>query len=116
MGTSQAKRRCAASRLQDARKVTTAAGAALDFAFEMAGPGAFDKNYKSGVDTIFFLSDGAPTDRSAEEILEQLRHRNRLRKIKIHVVAILNHSVRFLRLLAEQNGGVYTFFKVEDKR
>lgn len=94
----------------------TGIGAALDFAFEMAGPGAFDKNYHAGVDTIFVLSDGAPTDRSAEEILEQITHRNRLRKIKIHVVAIMNYSVEFLRLLAERNGGTYKFFKVEDKR
>lgn len=94
----------------------TAAGAALDFAFEMAGAGAHDKNYKTGVDTIFFLSDGAPSDRNTDEILEEVRGRNRLRKIKIHVVAIVNQSVRFLRLLAEQNGGVYKFFKVEDKK
>jgi len=94
----------------------TAAGAVLDFAFEMAGPGATDKNYKSGVDTIFFLSDGAPSDRSADEILEEVRGRNRLRKIRIHVIAILNYSTAFLRKLAEQNGGVYKFFKVEDKK
>ena len=93
----------------------TAAGAALDFAFEMAGPGAADKNYKTGVDTIFFLSDGAPSDRSGDEILEEIRGRNRLRKIRIHVIAILNYSTPFLRKLAEQNGGVYKFFKVEDK-
>ncbi len=94
----------------------TAAGAALDFGFEMAGPGAADKSYKTGVDTIFFLSDGAPTDRPEDQILEDVRSRNRLRKIKVHVVAIVNQSVRFLRLLAEQNGGTYKFFKVEDKQ
>jgi len=94
----------------------TAAGAALDFAFEMAGPGAADKNYKSGVDTIFFLSDGAPSDRDGDEILEEVRMRNRLRKIRIHVIAILNYSTPFLRKLAEQNGGIYRFFKVETKK
>ncbi len=94
----------------------TAAGAVLDFAFEMAGPGAADKNYKSSVDTIFFLSDGAPSDRNEDEILEEIAARNRLRKIKIHVVAILNYSTRFLRLLAKQNGGTYKFFKVENMR
>ncbi len=93
----------------------TAAGAVLDFSFQMAGPGAHDKNYKSSVDTIFFLSDGAPSDRNEDEILDEVVHRNRMRKIKIHVVAIINYSVRFLRLLAEQNGGTYKFFKVETK-
>ena len=88
---------------------------ALDFAFEMAGPGAAEKNYKSGVDTMFFLSDGAPSDRNSDEILEEVRMRNRLRKIRIHVIAILNYSTPFLRKLAEQNGGVYKFFKVENK-
>ena len=94
----------------------TAAGAVLDWAFEMAGPGAGDRNYKTGVDTIFFLSDGAPSDRPEDEILEEVSGRNRLRKIRIHVVAIMNYSVRFLRLLAEKNGGIYKFFQVEDKK
>ena len=80
-----------------------------------AGPGAADKNYKSSVDTVFFLSDGAPSDRNEDEILDEILARNRLRKIKIHVVAIINYSVRFLRLLAEQNGGTYKFFKMENK-
>ena len=94
----------------------TAFGDALDFSFEMAGAGSYDKNYRSGVDTIFVLSDGAPSDRPEDEILESVRHRNRLRKIKVHVIAIMNYSVRFLRLLAEQNGGAYKFFKVEDRQ
>jgi hypothetical protein len=94
----------------------TAAGAVLDFAFDMAGPGASDKNYKSGMDTIFFISDGAPSDRPTDAILEDVRRRNKLRKVKIHVVAILNFSTPFLRLLAEQNGGIYKLFKVEDKQ
>lgn len=113
-----ARARAKAVQFVDALDVegATAAGAALDFAFEMAGPGSFDKNYRSGVDTLFFLSDGAPTDRNEDEILEQIQGRNRLRKIKVHVVAIMNYSVRFLRLLAEQNGGIYKFFQVEDKR
>ena len=93
----------------------TSAGACLDFVFEMAGPGAADKNYKTSVDTVFFLSDGAPSDRNEDEILDEIASRNRLRKIKIHVVAIINYSVRFLRLLAEQNGGTYKFFKMENK-
>jgi hypothetical protein len=93
----------------------TAAGAVLDFAFDMAGPGSMDKNYKSGMDTIFFISDGAPSDRPTEEILDDVKRRNKLRKVKIHVVAILNFSTPFLRLLAEQNGGIYKLFKVEDK-
>ena len=67
------------------------------------------------MDTIFFLSDGAPSDRSTTEILDDVKRRNKLRKIKIHTIAILNFHVKFLRLLAEQNGGIYKFFKVEDK-
>jgi len=93
----------------------TSAGAVLDYAFEMAGPGANDKNYASSVDTIFFLSDGAPSDRQEDEILDEVAGRNRMRKIKIHVVAIINYSVRFLRLLAEQNGGTYKYFKLETR-
>ena len=94
----------------------TGIGAALDFAFEMAGPGSEDKNYRTGVDTILVLSDGEPTDRPKEQILDDIRGRNRLRKIKIHTIAILNFSVEFLRLLAEQNGGMYRLIKVEDRK
>lgn len=94
----------------------TAAGAALEFAFDMAGPGAADKNYRAGVDTIFFLSDGAPSDRNSDDILAEVSAKNVLRKIKIHVVAILNFDVEFLRQLARRNGGTYKLFKVEDKK
>jgi hypothetical protein len=113
--TARAKAR--AIRYIDDLKVeeATGIGAALDFAFEMAGPGAADKNYRTGVDTILVLSDGEPTDRPKEQILDDIRGRNRLRKIKIHTIAILNYSVQFLRLLAEQNGGIYRLIKVEDK-
>jgi uncharacterized protein YegL len=93
---------------------------ALKEAFKLAGMGATDPNYKSGVDTIFLLSDGAPTDQSfpmgklmePEKILTAVQQWNKLSKIVIHAIAIDVNTqgssfIRFMKLLAEQNGGKY---------
>ncbi|HXX93579.1 MAG TPA: HEAT repeat domain-containing protein [Planctomycetota bacterium] len=64
------------------------------------------------VDTIYFLSDGDPTDGRVidpADILREVRRLNRLRQIVIHTVAI--PSSPFLKALAEQNGGQYVEVK-----
>jgi len=64
------------------------------------------------VDTIYFLSDGDPTDGRVidpSDILREVRRLNRLRQIVIHTVAI--PSSPFLKALAEQNGGQYVEVK-----
>jgi hypothetical protein len=94
---------------------------ALKEAFRFAGIGAADPNYASGVDTIFLLSDGAPTDQSMptsklmdpEIVLGAVREWNALSKIVIHAIAIDPQTqgatfIKFMKLLAEQNGGKYT--------
>lgn len=83
----------------------------LELAFNLAGIGARDKNYKSSVDTIFLLSDGAPSAgriTDSNEILEEVDRMNRLRKIRIHTIGLgaLNDGA-FLRALAKRNGGKY---------
>lgn len=96
---------------------------ALRRAFEFAGvssspaKGAFDPQ----VDTIFFLSDGAPTDDSIDdakpmppaEILTAVREWNRAARIRIHTIAIdprlgKGAFVRFMKGLASENDGTYT--------
>jgi hypothetical protein len=61
------------------------------------------------VDTIFLLSDGAPTAgtyRDAGLILAAVRRLNQTRRIAIHAVAI-GHDSDLLRRLCEENGGRY---------
>jgi hypothetical protein len=80
-------------------------------ALELAGAGAMDVAYKPSLDTIFFLSDGQPTlgpVTDPDEILAEVRKRNRLGKVRIHTVGIgKEHNADFMRRLAEENGGTY---------
>jgi Mg-chelatase subunit ChlD len=93
---------------------------ALKEAFRLAGMGSRDKNYDSLVDTIFLLSDGAPTDQSfptaklmePEIVLKAVREWNQLRRVVIHAIAIDPQIagtalIRFMKDLAKQNGGEY---------
>jgi HEAT repeat protein/VWA domain-containing protein len=85
--------------------------AALETAFKMGGFGATDKSYQPSFDTMFFLSDGAPscgriTD--VDEILKTIAEMNQLRKITIHTIGMGKlHHKKFMSALAAQNGGTY---------
>ncbi|MBI4618100.1 MAG: HEAT repeat domain-containing protein [Planctomycetes bacterium] len=95
---------------------------ALARAFDLAGQGAVDANYKVGVDTIFFLTDGVPTTGTITDpmkILDDVAQRNMTRRIKIHVIGVganqaqgaagqpQNVDVAFLQKLAEDNWGEF---------
>ncbi len=84
---------------------------ALREAFRLAGIGSIDKAYVSNVDTIFFLTDGEPTQgevTDGEEILRRVREWNKLSRVVIHAVGVgKDHNAAFLRRLAEENGGQY---------
>jgi len=70
-----------------------------------------------GIDTIFLLSDGGPTDNRMDEakpmdpeiILEAVRQWNRDAGIVIHTIAVDTEAVGtyFLSQLAAQNGGIF---------
>jgi len=83
--------------------------AALDAALDFAGSGISDKYYDVGFDTLYVLSDGAPsygevTDR--DEILKRVRETNALRRITINCVTFGDkNETEFLKKLAEENGG-----------
>jgi len=94
---------------------------ALHEAFQVAGIGVTDKNYDPSVDTIYLISDGAPTDDSMEKptymepkiILDAVREWNPLGKVVIHAVAIDvkaagGRFIDFMKRLAAENGGQYT--------
>ena len=76
------------------------------------------------VDTIFFLSDGAPTVGDLTEpgaILADVREMNRFRRVVIHTIALImgdpppnamvaenpQAMIAFMKMLAEQNDGKY---------
>ncbi|MDF1663835.1 MAG: HEAT repeat domain-containing protein [Planctomycetota bacterium] len=94
---------------------------ALDRAYDLSGTYNFDKNYKAPVDTIYFLSDGAPTSgrfANPKKILDSLKHWNRTRKIRIHTVLIRapaepgkgrgeRRAIRFMQQLARATGGQF---------
>jgi len=68
------------------------------------------EDYELEVDTIFFLSDGRPTDgkyTDAEELLRFVKEANDLRKTVIHTIGIGDFPPELLKRLAESNGGVY---------
>lgn len=61
------------------------------------------------VDTLYLLSDGDPTAGKVtdpERILDRIGQLNRTRKLEINTISI-GQASKFLRRLAEENGGVY---------
>ncbi len=91
---------------------------ALREAFSMAGAiGSAPKSGKvtSKVDTIFLLSDGAPTDSKFDNaelmdpqiILEAVREWNKDLHVTIHTIAVDVMDSYFLRTLAAENGGQF---------
>jgi hypothetical protein len=94
---------------------------ALQEAFRLAGLGLTDKHYDPAVDTIYLISDGAPTDNSMDKpqfmdpkiILDAAREWNRLGKVIVHAVAVDSKAaggrfVDFMKRLAADHGGQYT--------
>ena len=91
---------------------TTNIYGALELAFRMGGMGMVDKYYPATADTIFLLSDGAPTNEDLtedkpERVLKAVRQWNRMKRMKIHTIGLKGHSATFMRALATENGGTY---------
>jgi hypothetical protein len=83
---------------------------ALESAFALGTPRSPLRS--AGVpDTMYFVSDGAPTAGKflkPDVIREHVRRWNATRGVKIHVVGVgADHDVVFCRSLAEENGGFY---------
>jgi HEAT repeat protein len=82
----------------------------LELCFRIGTPES-DLKSVTKPDTIFLVSDGAPTVgrfTNGDTILEHVRRWNEHRRIKIHAIGVgHDHDVDFLRKLAENNGGLY---------
>jgi len=79
------------------------------------GAGGWSPDFGDTPDTIFFLTDGTPTDgeiTKADELLGWLRERNRFARLRVHVIAMGNTGVdlNYLRRLAEENEGTFLHF------
>ena len=82
----------------------------LELCFKIGRPGT-EYVGAGEPDTLFFVSDGAPTVGKVldpERILAFVRRANLGRGIKIHCIGVgEDHDVDFLRKLAEENQGQY---------
>jgi hypothetical protein len=95
---------------------STYSDGALRVGFRIAGLGAVDKAYPEIViDTIMFISDGAPTDNAEPSknmdfkiILEHVREWNREKKVVINCIAVdMQPGNEFMATLARENGGIF---------
>lgn len=60
------------------------------------------------IDTIFFVSDGRPTDSSTSRILERVRGLNVAKMVSINTIGLGNdQDETFMNALAYENGGTY---------
>ena len=73
---------------------------------------------KQGCDTIYLISDGWPTHTGdprkdgellEEKILKFFRKANFLKKVKVHTIGFKGAHKSFMRKLAKENGGKFTF-------
>ncbi len=82
---------------------------ALDKALDFGGRGLHDKYYAAGFDTLYVISDGAPTAGAVvdkDEIRRRVRETNNLRRIAIHCITFgAQNDTEFLKALANENGG-----------
>lgn len=83
---------------------------ALSFGLGSPKRGELERAAGTEVDTIFFLSDGKPSEGElvdTDDILAAVKEANRQKKITIHVFAIGEFEKGFMRMLAEQNSGTF---------
>jgi hypothetical protein len=79
-------------------------------------------NYKMGVDTIFFLTDGWPTSGKiywkksgkkkinedwVSDMMKAVMTWNKSRKVKVHTIGVGEHAKELMSRLAEEFGGQY---------
>jgi hypothetical protein len=67
---------------------------------------------KPPADTVFFLSDGEPTEGEIikdEEIVEEVNRWNKTGKVQLHTIAMskFDRGAPFLQMLAQATGGQY---------
>lgn len=83
----------------------------LEKAFEMAGDGLANPEDELGVETIFLLSDGAPSAGSItdpNDIITAVEQWNSLKRVNLHTVGLGEDcDEEFMKALATSNNGNY---------
>ena len=82
----------------------------------LVGRGTDEENYGRGADTIYFLSDGAPSIgdvKDPDQIVAAVERIHKVRRVKIHVVQIGTSPLPFMKRLAAVTGGEYKFFNAK---
>ena len=82
----------------------------------LVGRGTADENYSRGADTLYFMSDGAPSIgdvKDPEQIVSAVERIHKVRRVKIHVVQIGTSPLPFMKRLASVTGGNYKFFNAK---
>jgi uncharacterized protein YegL len=85
----------------------TSAYAALEKAWELARESWKEPKKEFGADTVFFLTDGQPTDAKPDDILRAVARWQVDLPMKVHCIDIGANGEAFLRPLAEDNRGRY---------
>ena len=89
---------------------------ALELALAMGERGVYDKYYQTAYDSVFLLSDGAPSSGKiveADAIRAEVAKINKLRRIRINTIVFGDESnnLTFMRKLAEENNGRFIHVK-----
>ena len=84
---------------------------AIEQAFNIISGSSSKKNRSKGADTVFLMTDGAPSRGKFVRpavILREVNRMNKTRGITIHTIGVgENHNKGFLERLASENGGQY---------
>jgi hypothetical protein len=69
---------------------------------------AVEMGFGLSPETVVLVTDGAPTDASPDEILARISELNPEKAVVVHAVGVgEDHDVKFMRAVADQNGGQY---------
>jgi hypothetical protein len=82
----------------------------------LVGRGGADENYTRGADTLYFMSDGAPSVgdiKDPEQIVAAIERIHKVRRVKVNVVQIGTSPLPFMKRLASVTGGDYKFFNAK---
>ncbi len=82
----------------------------------LVGRGTDSENYTRGADTLYFMSDGAPSIgdiKDPDQIVAAVERIHKVRRVKVHVVQIGTSPLPFMKRLASVTGGNYKFFNAK---
>ena len=93
------------------RSGATAMFEGLKVAWTFLKDGNPDTNFKKGVDTIVFCTNGQPSEgelkNKPDRVRDEVWRISNGRHIRVHTVGIHNHAFALLKAMAKDSGGLY---------